>query len=243
MKKQIPNVLTCLNLLSGVISITLVMRGNLVAAGLMIFVAAVFDYLDGTMARLLDARSELGKQLDSLSDVVSFGVAPGILVFQMISVNCGSCNLLEKFHFAPYFALLIPVCAALRLAKFNIDIRQEETFYGLPSPANGLFFASLPLVVFLQPNLFSLIRMDFMVEFFSNSRILAMLAVFFSYLMISDFQIFSMKFKSLKWQGNEVRVIFLICATVMIILFSISAIPLIILTYLLLSLFFQKKIA
>ena len=252
MKKHIPNTLTSFNLLSGVISITFILQSHfnvesqrnyfLILAGLMIFVAAVFDYLDGTMARLLDVRSELGKQLDSLADVVSFGVAPGILIFQLISLQCGSCNILERMHIAPYFALLIPICAALRLAKFNIDIRQEEMFYGLPTPANALFFASIPLVIYLQPSLFSLIHVDFLAEFFANTRILAMLSVFFSYLMISEFQIFSMKFKSMKWQGNEVRFIFLITAIALFLLFSISAIPLIILTYLLLSLFFQKKI-
>ena len=242
-KKQIPNTLTSMNLLAGVISIILVMEGNLIGASLFIFLAAVFDYLDGTAARLLDARSELGKQLDSLADVTSFGVAPGILIFHMISIKCtGSCNILERMHIAPYFALLIPLCAAIRLAKFNIDLRQEELFYGLPTPANAIFFASIPLVVLLQPHFFTLIRFDFLVEFFSNTRILAMLAVFFSYLMVSEFQLFSMKFKTLEWKGNEVRFIFLMAALVLILLFSISSIPLIILTYLLLSLFFQKKI-
>ena len=241
-KKSIPNVLTSLNLLSGVISITFVMEGSLIMASSFIFLAAVFDYLDGTAARLLDARSELGKQLDSLADVVSFGVAPGILIFHMIALHCGSCNILEKMHIAPYFALLIPVCAALRLAKFNIDLRQEEMFYGLPTPANALFFASIPLVIYLQPRLFSLIQLDFLADFFANTRILAMLSVFFSYLMISEFRIFSMKFKTFVWKGNEVRFVFLITSVVLILLFSISAIPLIILAYLLLSMVFQKKI-
>jgi CDP-diacylglycerol--serine O-phosphatidyltransferase len=242
-KKYIPNIITSLNLVSGLVSITLIFERNFIMAGVFIFIAAVFDYLDGMVARLLDARSELGKQLDSLADVVSFGVAPGILIFQMISIHCiGSCNILERMHIAPYFALLIPLCGALRLARFNIDLRQEEHFIGLPIPANGLFFASIPLVIYLQPDLFSLIPVDFMTGFFSNTRILAMLAVFFSYLMISDFQIFSMKFKTMGWKGNEVRYIFLSVSLLLLILFSLSAIPLIILSYLLLSIGFQKKI-
>lgn len=242
-KAYIPNTLTSLNLFSGVVAITLIMENNPVAASIFIFIAAVFDYLDGASARLLKSYSELGKQLDSLADLVSFGVAPGVMIFRMISTQCdGSCNFLERMHIAPYFALLIPVCAGLRLAKFNIDTRQAENFIGLPTPATGLFFASIPLVIHHQPAFFSIIHLDFLVELFSNTRILAMLAVFFSYLMVSDFQIFSMKFKSMSWKGNEARFILLIVAVVMILLFSISAIPLIILAYLLIALFFQKKI-
>jgi CDP-diacylglycerol--serine O-phosphatidyltransferase len=242
-KKHIPNIITSLNLMSGLVSITMIFEHNFIMAGFFIFMAAVFDYLDGMAARLLDARSELGKQLDSLADVVSFGVAPGLMIFQMISLNClGSCNILERLHIAPYFALLIPLGGALRLARFNIDLRQEEHFIGLPIPANGLFFASIPLVIYLQPNLFSLIPLDFMTGFFSNTRILAMLAVFFSYLMISDFQMFSMKFKTMGWKGNEARYIFLVLSLLLVILFSLSAIPLIILAYLVLSIVFQKKI-
>jgi CDP-diacylglycerol--serine O-phosphatidyltransferase len=242
-KKYIPNIITSLNLISGLIAITLIFDKNFLMAGVLIVIAAVFDFLDGMAARLLDARSEFGKQLDSLADVVSFGVAPGLLIFQMISIHCaGSCNILEKSGIAPYFALLIPLCAALRLAKFNIDIRQEEHFIGLPTPANALFFASVPLVIFLQPDLFSIIPLDFMSVFFSNTRVLAMLAVFFSYLMISDFQLFSMKFKTMAWKGNEVRYIFIILSVLLVILFSLSAVPLIILSYLILSMGFQKKI-
>jgi len=242
-KKYIPNIITSLNLISGLIAITLIFDKNFLMAGVLIVIAAVFDFLDGMAARLLDARSEFGKQLDSLADVVSFGVAPGLLIFQMISIHCaGSCNILEKSGIAPYFALLIPLCAALRLAKFNIDIRQEEHFIGLPTPANALFFASVPLVIFLQPDLFSIIPLDFMTVFFSNTRVLAMLAVFFSYLMISDFQLFSMKFKTMSWKGNEARYIFIILSVLLVILFSLSAVPLIILSYLILSMGFQKKI-
>jgi CDP-diacylglycerol--serine O-phosphatidyltransferase len=242
-KNYIPNTLTSLNLVSGVVAITMIMGGNLVYASLFIFLAAVFDYLDGAVARMLKAYSELGKQLDSLADVVSFGVAPGLMIFQMISSQCeGSCNMLERMHIAPYFALLLPVCAALRLAKFNIDTRQETVFFGLPTPATGIFFASIPLVIYLQPNLFSLINLSVLGDFFSNTRILAMLAVFFSYLMVSDFQIFSMKFKNMEWKDNQPRFILLGVSLVLVILFSISAIPLIILSYLLISMFYQKRL-
>jgi CDP-diacylglycerol--serine O-phosphatidyltransferase len=242
-KHHIPNALTTLNLLSGLISITLVMEGNYIYASLFIFIAALFDFLDGNAARILKAHSELGKQLDSLADMVSFGVAPGIMIFQMISVHCaGSCNVLERMHITPFFAMLIPVCSALRLAKFNIDLRQEVNFIGLPTPANAIFFASIPLVIFVQPHLFSLVHLDFLVPFFSNTRILTILAVFFSYLLISDFKIFSMKFKNPAWKGNQLRYVLLISSVILFILFSLGAIPVIITLYVLISIFFQHYI-
>ncbi|MEI6173774.1 MAG: CDP-alcohol phosphatidyltransferase family protein [Bacteroidota bacterium] len=242
-RQHIPNTLTILNLFSGLISITLMFKGDYVYGSLFIFIAGLFDFLDGNAARILKAHSELGKQLDSLADMVSFGVAPGIMVFQMISAHCnGSCNLLERMQIAPYFAMLIPICSALRLAKFNIDLRQEVNFIGLPTPANAFFFASIPLVLFVQPHLFSLIHLDFLVQFFSNTRILTILAVFFSYLLISEFKIFSMKFKSLAWKGNQLRYIFLIISVILIALFFLSAIPVIIILYILMSIFFQHYI-
>jgi len=225
------------------LSITSILSGQVVWAAAFIFIAAVFDFLDGTVARLLDARSELGKQLDSLADVVSFGVAPGIIVFNLLSANCvGSCNALDRMHITPYFAMLIPICSALRLGKFNIDLRQEVNFIGLPTPANAIFFASIPLVIFLQPHLYSVIRLDFMGEIFSNSRVIALLTVFFSYLLVSDFKIFSIKFKTTGWEENKKSYILLISSLVLLLLFSLNAIPLIILLYLLLSLGFQREI-
>jgi CDP-diacylglycerol---serine O-phosphatidyltransferase len=242
-KQHIPNTLTILNLLSGLISITLTFEGNYAYSSLFIFIAAVFDFMDGNAARILKAYSELGKQLDSLADMVSFGVAPGIMIFQMISTNCaGSCNMFERMHITPYFAMLIPICSALRLAKFNIDVRQEVNFIGLPTPAIAIFFASIPLVLFVQPHLFSLIHLDFLVTFFSNTRILTILAVFFSYLLISDFKIFSMKFKNLAWKGNELRYLLVIASIILFILFFLSAIPIIIVLYTLMSIFFQSYI-
>jgi CDP-diacylglycerol---serine O-phosphatidyltransferase len=242
-RQHIPNSITVLNLISGLISLTMTFEGNYIYASLFIFLAGVFDYLDGTAARLLKAYSEMGKQLDSLADVVSFGVAPGIMIFRMLSDQCsGSCNAVEQMHLIPYFAMLIPVCSALRLAKFNIDLRQEVNFIGLPTPANAIFFASIPLVLYVQPHLFSLINVDFLVTFFSNTRILTILAIFFSYLLISEFKIFSMKFKSLAWDGNQLRYIFLIASLVLFILFSLSAIPIIIVLYVLISIFFQSLI-
>ena len=242
--KQIPNALTALNLTCGLVSIVLAMEvkdGNFIGAALLIFLAAVFDYLDGTAARLLGAYSELGKQLDSLADVISFGVAPGIIMFCILSNSLTGSNILERMHIIPYLALLIPICSAFRLAKFNIDPRQEVNFIGLPTPANAIFFASIPLILTLQPNIFTIIKLTFFIDFFHNPRILTILVVFFSYLLVSDFRLFSMKFKTRTYADNKVRYLFLGMTLVLLILFSVSAIPLIILAYLLLSMFFQTQ--
>ncbi len=246
LKTYIPNTITTLNLVCGVLSVLFVMAGDeqgLILASLMIFLAGVLDFLDGTAARILNVRSELGKQLDSLADVVSFGVAPGVIMYHLLSVQCqGGCNFLERQHIIPYLALLIPVCSALRLARFNIDTRQEDVFIGLPTPANAIFFASIPLVLLLQSRIFTLIHFEFLVTFFSNTRVLAILTIFFSYLLISDLRILNLKFKSLNWKTNQVRYIFLGASALLILIFSVSSIPLIIVLYLVLSVLFQKKI-
>ncbi len=242
-KQHIPNTLTVFNLLSGLVSLTLSFEGKYAQAALCIFFAAVFDFLDGNAARILKAYSELGKQLDSLADMVSFGVAPGIMMFLMLSAHCtGSCNALERMHITPYFAMLIPVCSALRLAKFNIDLRQEVNFIGMPTPAIAIFFASVPLVLYVQPEMFSLIHLDFLVNLFANTRVLTILVVFFSYLLISEFRIFSMKIKSFTWNGNQLRFILLGSSVILFSLFFLSAIPLIIMLYVLMSIFFQHYI-
>lgn len=241
-RQYIPNTLTTLNLICGLVSVTMVLSGNLTGAGVMIFIATVFDFLDGAMARLLKAYSELGKQLDSLADLVSFGVAPGLIMYQMLSISCtGSCNIFERLSITPYLAMLIPVCSALRLAKFNVDLRQEVNFIGLPTPANAIFFASIPLVMNVQPRLFSLLPSPWITAFFSNSRILTILVIFFSYLLISDFRIFSMKFKSLSWKENKVRYSFLIISLALLVLFSINAFPMIIVLYVLMSIFLMQE--
>ena len=242
-RKSIPNFLTLCNLASGFISILMIARGEAVWAALFIFSAAVFDFLDGTAARLLDARSELGKQLDSLADIVSFGVAPGIIVYSLLSAGCeGSCNILERMGITPFFSLLIPLMSAVRLAKFNIDLRQEEHFIGLPTPANALFFASIPLILFAGDRFFPLIRPEVVTDFFSNTRTLAILTVLMSYLLISDFRMFSLKFKTSGWAGNEPKYLFAGITLLLLALFSVAGIPMAVIVYFLLSLVFQKQL-
>jgi CDP-diacylglycerol---serine O-phosphatidyltransferase len=243
LRQYIPNTITMLNLASGMLSVISTLEGNLVMAAVFIFIAAVFDFLDGTAARLLKAHSLMGKELDSLADVVSFGVAPGLIMYRLLIAHCeGSCNLLEKYYITPYFAVLIPIFSALRLAKFNIDPRQEENFYGLPTPANAIFFASIPLVIILQPRLVALVHLEFLTTLLSNTRVLAILTLFFSYLLVAEVKLFSVKFKTTGWKENRIQYIFLLISLVLMLLLTLEAIPLIIITYLLLSVIFQRQI-
>jgi CDP-diacylglycerol---serine O-phosphatidyltransferase len=231
-KKHIPNFITLLNLLSGVISIVFFSQDQLTMAAYMIFLAAVFDFLDGFSARMLKAYSPLGAQLDSLADVVSFGVSPSLILFALISKSHGLPAVLwNDQNLLPFFALVVPLFAALRLAKFNIDDRQTESFIGLPSPASGLLLASLPLVreqLYEQQSLFYMVV--------TNTYFYIGMGLIMSVLMISELPLFGLKFKSFALKGNEVRYFFLLASIILIVTLQFVAIPFIILLYLLLSL-------
>ena len=204
-----------------------------VKAAIMIFVAGLFDFFDGFAARLLHAYSPIGADLDSLSDVVSFGVAPGFIMYWLmlhsrdlipISIH-GVCLL-------PCLAFLLPVFSAIRLAKFNIDDTQKTSFRGIPAPGMAIFVASLPLALSqigkLVPSL----------HYYTCFNI----TIIFSFLMVSNLRFFSFKMKSAKWKGNEVRWIFLIVAVVGFAVFRFVALPFIMMLYILLSVLFAKRI-
>ena len=233
-KKAIPNFLTCLNLVCGVISIHLAYKGQLEWAGLSLFAAAVFDFFDGFVARLLHVKSELGKQLDSLSDVVSFGVAPGVMMFQMMILS-NQVWKLEVPNWIFTVALIIPVFAALRLAKFNIDTRQSDSFIGLPTPAVGLLIASFGILVYrnFESPLFPF--NDYVLHFILHPATLLSTTLVFSVLMVSRLPLFAMKFKNASWKENKLRYIFMIVSILLLLLFFFTAVPIIILLYLLIS--------
>lgn len=224
-KKYIPNFITCLNLFAGCISCVMAFQGEYLYAALFLYLASVFDFLDGMMARLLNAYSKIGKELDSLSDVISFGVAPGFILFSWMQVIAPD-NL-----FLPYLAFLIPVSSALRLATFNIDERQTSSFIGLPTPANAIFIASLISYVWLlkEPNCLSSIL--------SNVWVIVALIVVLSLLLNSSLPMFSLKFKNLTWRDNKTCYIFLILSFALLIICQLAAIPLIIVLFILMSLF------
>lgn len=235
MIKHIPNAITCCNLLSGCISIVLMCNGYAVAAGVMIFLAAIFDFFDGFAARLLKAYSPLGAQLDSLSDVVSFGVAPSFIIYHYLNQQ-STVNSLEiaSFNILPFAAFFLAVFAELRLAKFNIDDRQTTSFIGLPTPAMGLFVASLPFT--LQNE-----KLAFMANNMSNVYFLISIVVIFSYLMVSEIPFFSLKIKNLRFKENIHIYILAIFAVAAFVFLGFAAIPFVMLFYIVISLFRVNK--
>ena len=233
LKQHIPNALTCGNLVSGCFSILFIAMGVPVKAAIMIFVAGLFDFLDGFAARLLNAHSPIGADLDSLSDVVSSGVAPGFIMYWLMirSFDLPSVSLLG-INILPCLAFLLPVFSAIRLAKFNIDETQTTVFKGLPAPAMAVFVASLPLALAQSGHL-----TDGALGYWACLGI----TLVFSFMMVSRLRFFSFKMKSAKWKGNEVRWIFLIVAVVAVAVFRLVALPFVMMVYILLSIFFAGK--
>ena len=227
-KKHIPNTITCFNLLSGCLSILFTCENRILWASGMIFVAAVFDFFDGFAARLLNAKSPIGGELDSLSDVVSFGVAPSFIIVWFLS-ETGVEWWIHNVNVFPMLAFVLAIFAALRLAKFNIDTRQSTSFIGLPVPAVGLFVASLPFLIF------KLSHGSALYKFIINPYFLLGIVVIFSWLMVSEVPFFSFKIKNLKFKENILRYFVVIFAIVAIIILKLEALPFIFLFYILLS--------
>jgi len=201
-------------------------------AAYLIFIAAIFDFFDGFAARLLNAESEIGAELDSLADVVSFGVAPGFILFQMINISHGQpITLSGVFNIIPFIAFLVPAFAALRLAKFNVDEEQTTSFLGLPTPALAIVIASFPLI---RTTLYSDRGLFYMI--ITNSYFLIGVAVIGSLLMVSRFPMFALKFEGFGWKKNMTKYIFLGISLLLLIFLQIVAVPFIILFYLFLSL-------
>ena len=238
-KQHIPNAITCCNLLSGCLSILFLTHDMPVKAALMIFVAGLFDFLDGFAARLLKAHSPIGADLDSLSDVVSFGVAPGFIMYWLMSRFFVSQLWLHEwwwsiggFNLLPFIAFLLPVFSAIRLAKFNVDDTQTTSFRGIPAPGMAIFIASLPLAFSQVGHL-----TDGALDYWACLGI----TLLFSFMMVSNLRFFSFKMKSAGWKGNEVRWIFLILAVLGFVIFRWLALPFIMVLYILLSIFFAGR--
>ena len=227
MKKNIPNIITSINLFCGCCALVCVLYGRFFNTFLFLFVGAWADYLDGFVARSLKVNSELGKQLDSLADMVSFGVVPGAIVYMLLVRG-----MTKNFESFPQYlilaglpAFLITVFAAVRLAKFNIDTRQSEDFIGLNTPACTIFTVGLMLMYHYDSYGLR--------EVVISPWLLYPTIVVLSYLLIAELPMFSLKFKSFKWAGNEMRFIFLILALLFLVLFKEVAFSLIIILYVL----------
>ncbi len=228
-KRSIPNIITSSNLFAGCLAIVFAFKGELLNASILILVAAFLDFFDGLSARLLKVSSLIGKELDSLADVVTFGVGPSVIVYQLLLDFYPSDSII------PYFAFIIAVFSAYRLAKFNVDERQTSSFIGLPTPANALFWLSIPLISWQATNLDSSIANSYLdIILHKNSTLI--IAFLLCLLMVNELPLFALKLKSLKWKDNSIQFIFIGISIVLILLFYFVAIPFILILYILLSL-------
>jgi len=220
MLKLIPNLLTISNLICGCIALYFTFHNNLVFAAYLIGLSAMFDFMDGAVARLLKVSGPMGRELDSLADMVSFGVVPGSVVFHLLEAST-----LSSYSFV---ALLIPALSAYRLAKFNIDERQVDGFIGLNTPANTLFFISFPLISHFQPD-------HFLNSWIAIPELLIVLTILMSFAMVSEIPLFAFKFKNLSFADNKLRFSFIGLSVVLLVMLQFAAIPLLVLLYLFLS--------
>lgn len=217
MKKHLPNFLTCCNLLCGCLGIVFTLEERGLPAAYLVWIACIFDFFDGFAARMLRTSSPIGRELDSLADVVSFGVLPAVVMYKMIGVSTSSALL-------PYVAFSIGIFSALRLAIFNVDETQSNSFRGLNTPANTLFITSLPLL------------RDDVGRWLYEPWVLVTLTIVSSFMLVSRIEIFALKFKNFSWEDNRVRFTFLIVSVLLLIALRIPAIPVIIILYVLFSL-------
>jgi len=215
--KHLPNFLTCCNLLCGCLGIVYVLEDRTVPAAYFVWMAGLFDFADGFIARLLKVSSPIGKELDSLADVVSFGVLPSLVMYKLISAH-------TTIEWLPYIAFVMAAFSALRLAIFNIDETQTDSFRGLNTPANTLFITALPL---LPASIGQWLYQDWL---------LIIITLTFSLLLVSGIEMFAFKFKNFTWADNKIRFTFLGLAVLLLAVFHVAAIPLIILLYIGLSL-------
>ena len=246
--KQIPNLITLLNLLCGCIAIVFAVQGNLVLAGLFVMAGIFFDFFDGLAARMLNAQSELGLQLDSLADMVTSGVVPGIVMYnllkQSVQSRTGSYavevdSITAMFSMPNLIALIglsITLASAYRLAKFNIDTRQSTSFIGLPTPANTLLIISLPLILTTDSPLW-------LIGFIQNSYFLLGLTILSCYLLNAEIPLFALKFTSWDFSHNKFRYFFLVLSLLLLLFLQFSAVPIIILLYVLFSVVLKKQMA
>ena len=242
--RHLPNFITAINLACGFTSIVLIIEGNTIFACYFILLATIFDFLDGFFARLFDAYSDIGKQLDSLADIVSFGVAPALIMYYFLRIsilgNNGSFSF-ESLTFFEGFILFSPVllviASAFRLAKFNIDPSQHDTFYGLPTPANAIFISSFVMNVLNHHKLYDQ-------GIFTSKYFLLVLTISLSCLLVSRIPMFALKFHNFSFSENKIRYVFIGISVILVIVLQLAALPFIIAIYILISLgctFFKTR--
>ena len=232
MKKYIPNLLTLGNLFCGTVAVMYAVQGDFEIAGLLVVAGIIFDFFDGFAARVLRVSGELGKQLDSLADMVTSGVVPGIIMFYLISeTQTGAevfINPINAVDFMPFIGLILTLGAGYRLAKFNIDTRQSDSFIGLPTPAMSLFVISLPIILKYSES-------PFVHTILENTYFLIGVSVALTYLMNAELPLFSLKFKEYTFKKNIVKYLFILISLLLIIFLNVISIPIIIILYVLIS--------
>lgn len=242
MKKQIPNFVTLLNLFCGSVAVIFAAHGNMKLTALFVFLGIFFDFFDGLLARKLKVQSELGLQLDSLADMVTSGLVPGMVMYYLLGLTLNTgweeysiCSgfFIEKIKFLPFFGLLITLGSSYRLAKFNISTNQTDSFIGVPTPANTLLILSLPLILEYQNS-------DLMNAIILNKWFLIAITILSCYLLNANIKLLALKFKNWSFKDNSARYLLIILAVVLLIIFQFAGIPLIILTYIILSLLNRK---
>ena len=230
LKKHIPNTITCCNLLSGCVAAVYAFEGAYPIAFACIIMGAVFDFFDGLSARALKVSSPIGKELDSLADVITFGLAPATMVFSWLR-ECADAHLDMLVAFAmPFAAFLLVAFSALRLAKFNVDERQTTSFIGLPTPANALFWGALVIG-----------SHDTIVAAPYGWLLVLALVLLFSWLLVAEIPMFSLKFKNLSWKSNRIVYIFLLVSLVLLVLLGFTGLSAVIGWYIILSVLTQKQ--
>ncbi|NIJ45451.1 CDP-diacylglycerol--serine O-phosphatidyltransferase [Wenyingzhuangia heitensis] len=237
--KFIPNLLTLLNLLSGCLAVVYAVNNQIQFSVMFVMLGIFFDFFDGFAARLLHVQSELGKQLDSLADMVTSGVVPGVVMVQMLlkSGNQEPLNYINGFESFPFLAMIgfsITLASCYRLANFNIDENQIENFVGLPTPANALFILSLPLM-----HMYS--EYQYISYVVDNQYVLLLITVLSCYMLNAKIELFALKFKTFGFVKNKLKYVFLILSFILIVLIKLAAIPTIILMYLALSMISNTK--
>ncbi|PZV85471.1 CDP-diacylglycerol--serine O-phosphatidyltransferase [Algoriphagus aquaeductus] len=222
-RRHIPNALTLLNLFFGVSGIIWVIQGDILSGAYFVLIAAGFDFFDGFAARLLRVQSAIGKELDSLADVVSFGVLPGVILFSLTKSK-------SDLDWLPYLTLIVPMLSAYRLAKFNLDTRQSDRFIGLPTPANALFISTLPHFAVQYPSWGSLLLLPLS---------MVVIAWIFSILLVSEIPLIALKFKDYSLASNKTRYLLIFIGLTSFAWMQLAGIPLVILVYIGLSILEQ----
>lgn len=231
-KKHIPNLITLGNLFCGAVATIYAVKADFEIVAILVVLGIVLDFFDGFFARILNVTGELGKQLDSLADMVTSGVVPGIVMFQLLNGNFFSVDALTfsiKGHqYLPYVGLLITLAACYRLANFNIDERQTDSFIGLPTPAMSLFIIALPSIPMYTEN-------QFFIDLIQNEYFLVAVTLILSFLMNAEIPLFSLKFKSFGLKENLLKYVYLVLSLVLLVVLGVIAIPLVIILYVILS--------